>query len=128
MRPPPFLATQVPGAIILAEPGRLRRPRDPAFRALLPGDGEPGGTLLIPSLKAETGELVTFDDVLLAGTEEEVEVGEPTLEGAKVTAEVLAHDRTKKIIVFKRKRRKGYRRKQGHRQDFTVVRVADITV
>ena len=89
---------------------------------------EPGGILLIPSLDAEAGELVTFDDVLLAGTEVEVEVGEPTLEGAKVTAEVLAHDRTKKIIVFKRKRRKGYRRKQGHRQGFTVVRVADITV
>ena len=51
--------------------------------------------------------------------EEEVVVGEPTLEGAKVTAEVLAHDRTKKITVFKRKRRKGYRRKQGHRRDFT---------
>jgi len=89
---------------------------------------EPGRTILIPSLDVETGELVTFDDVLLAGTEEEVAVGEPTVEGAKVTAEVLAHDRTKKITVFKRKRRKGYRRKQGHRQGFTVVRVADIAV
>ena len=89
---------------------------------------EPGRTLLIPSLDVEEGELVTFDDVLLAGSGEEVSVGEPTLEGVKVTAEVLAHDRTKKIIVFKRKRRKGYRRKQGHRQNFTVVRVADITI
>ena len=89
---------------------------------------EPGKTLLIPSLDVETGELVTFEDVLLAGTGEEVAVGEPTVEGARVTAEVLAHDRTKKITVFKRKRRKGYRRKQGHRQDYTVVRVADITV
>ncbi|MDE2874939.1 MAG: 50S ribosomal protein L21 [Gemmatimonadota bacterium] len=89
---------------------------------------EPGRTLQIPSLDVEAGQLVVFDDVLLAGSGEEVAVGEPTLEGAKVTAEVLAHDRTKKITVFKRKRRKGYRRKQGHRQDFTVVRVADITV
>ena len=89
---------------------------------------EPGKTLLIPTLDVETGELVTFEDVLLAGTEEEVSVGEPTVEGAKVTAEVLAHDRTKKITVFKRKRRKGYRRKQGHRQGFTVVRVGDITI
>ncbi|MYA43020.1 MAG: 50S ribosomal protein L21, partial [Gemmatimonadetes bacterium] len=55
-------------------------------------------------------------------------VGAPLVEGAKVTAEVVAHDRTKKITVFKRKRRKGYRRKQGHRQGFTVVRVADIAV
>jgi large subunit ribosomal protein L21 len=55
-------------------------------------------------------------------------VGEPILEGAKVTAEVLRHGRDKKIIVFKRKRRKGYRRKQGHRQGFTEVRVNEITV
>ena len=89
---------------------------------------EPGKTLLIPSLDAEPGVTVTFDDVLLAGEGEEVTVGAPTVEGAKVTAEVLAHDRTKKITVFKRKRRKGYRRKQGHRQGYTVVRVADITV
>ena len=89
---------------------------------------EPGKTLLIPSLDVEPGVTVTFDDVLLAGEGEEVAVGAPNVEGAKVTAEVLAHDRTKKITVFKRKRRKGYRRKQGHRQDYTVVRVADITV
>ena len=91
---------------------------------------EPGTTLLIPTLDAEPGATVTFDDVLLAsgGDGEEVSVGAPMVEGAKVTAEVVAHDRTKKIIVFKRKRRKGYRRKQGHRQGFTVVRVAEIIV
>ncbi len=90
---------------------------------------EPGATLLIPTLDAEPGTTVTFDDVLLASSEgEEVAVGTPTVDGASVTAEVIAHDRTKKITVFKRKRRKGYRRKQGHRQGFTVVRVADIVV
>ena len=89
---------------------------------------EPGVTLLIPTLEAEPGATVTFDDVLLASEGDQVSVGEPTVEGARVTAEVVAHDRTKKIIVFKRKRRKGYRRKQGHRQGFTVVRVADITI
>ena len=89
---------------------------------------EPGTTLLIPTLDAEPGTTVTFDDVLLASEGGEVAVGEPVVEGAKVTAEVVAHDRTKKITVFKRKRRKGYRRKQGHRQGFTVVRVADIIV
>jgi large subunit ribosomal protein L21 len=90
---------------------------------------EPGATLLIPTLDAEPGATVTFDDVLLASsTDDEVAVGTPTVDGAKVTAEVIAHDRTRKITVFKRKRRKGYRRKQGHRQGFTVVRVADITV
>lgn len=92
---------------------------------------EPGATLLIPSLDAEPGATVTFDQVLLAsegGDGGEVSVGVPTVEGASVTARVVAHDRTKKLTVFKRKRRKGYRRKQGHRQGFTVVRVADITV
>ncbi len=89
---------------------------------------EPGATLLIPSLDVEPGTTVTFDDVLLASAGEEVSVGTPTIDGAKVTAEVVAHDRTRKIIVFKRKRRKGYRRKQGHRQGFTVVRVAEIIV
>ena len=89
---------------------------------------EPGTTLLIPTLDAEPGTTVTFDDVLLASEGGEVTVGEPLVEGAKVTAEVVAHDRTAKIIVFKRKRRKGYRRKQGHRQGYTVVRVADIIV
>ena len=86
----------------------------------------PGTTLLIPSLDAEPGTTVTFDDVLLASDGDDVSVGAPSVEGVKVTAEVVAHDRTKKITVFKRKRRKGYRRKQGHRQGFTVVRVAEI--
>ena len=88
---------------------------------------ELGATLLIPTLDAEPGTTVTFDDVLLTSDGDDVSVGAPSVEGAKVTAEVVAHDRTKKITVFKRKRRKGYRRKQGHRQGFTVVRVAEIT-
>ena len=89
---------------------------------------EPGATLLIPTLDAEPGATVTFEDVLLASEGDQVSVGAPVVEGASVTAEVVAHDRTKKITVFKRKRRKGYRRKQGHRQGFTVVRVAEITL
>lgn len=89
---------------------------------------EPGVTLRVPALRAEPGSTVTFDDVLLASEDGQVSVGSPTVDGAKVTAEVLSHDRTKKIVVFKRKRRKGYRRKKGHRQRFTVVRVAGIAV
>ena len=89
---------------------------------------EPGTTLLIPTLDAEPGTTVTFDDVLLASGDGEVSVGTPGVEGATVTAEVVAHDRTKKITVFKRKRRKGYRRKQGHRQGFTVLRVTEVSI
>ena len=87
---------------------------------------EPGATLQVPSLDAEPGSTVTFDDVLLASGGDDVSVGAPQVKGATVTAEVIAHDRAKKITVFKRKRRKGYRRKQGHRQGYTVIRVADI--
>ena len=90
---------------------------------------EEGAKLLIPTIDAEPGTTVTFDDVLLASDGAAgVAVGTPTVEGAAVTAEVVAHDRTPKITVFKRKRRKGYRRKQGHRQGFTVVRIDEITL
>jgi large subunit ribosomal protein L21 len=82
----------------------------------------------VPSMDLEPGESVTFEDVLLTSDGSEVQVGAPVLDGAKVKAEVLRHGRDKKIIVFKRKRRKNYRRKQGHRQGFTEIRVDEITV
>ncbi len=77
-------------------------------------------------MDVESGDTVTFDEVLLGSAEDEVLVGRPTLEGAAVRAEVLRHGRADKIIVFKFKRRKNYRRKTGHRQDFTEVRVSQI--
>ena len=89
---------------------------------------EPGTRLKVPSLKAEEGDTVTFDEVLLTGDGEKVKVGAPTVKGASVKAEVVGHGRTRKIIVFKRKRRKGYRKKQGHRQGFTEIQVNDIVV
>ncbi len=89
---------------------------------------EPGNTLRIPSLSAEPGESVTFEEILLTSDGEAVQVGTPMVEGAKVKAEVLGHGRDRKIIVFKRKRRKNYRRKQGHRQGFTEIRVDEILV
>jgi len=84
--------------------------------------------LRIPSLAAEPGDRVTFDTVLLAQASEgqDVLVGRPALDGASVAVEVLRHGKGDKIIVYKMKRRKGYRRKQGHRQKFTEVRVVDI--
>lgn len=87
---------------------------------------EPDMTLRIPSLNAEPGERVTFDQVLLAERDDEVIIGQPSLEGASVATEVVRHGRGEKIIVFKMKRRKGYRRKQGHRQGFTEIRIVDI--
>jgi large subunit ribosomal protein L21 len=84
---------------------------------------EPGHTLKLPTLEAEPGQEVEFAEVLLGATDDEVVVGKPLLDGAKVVTEVVRHGRGDKIVVFKFKRRKGYRRKQGHRQDFTEVRV-----
>lgn len=86
----------------------------------------PGERLRVPSLEAEAGEVVTFDDVLLLSDGETVKVGAPVVDGATVKAEVVAHGRGPKVIVFKRKRRKGYRRKQGHRQGYTEIRVDEI--
>ncbi len=89
---------------------------------------EPGNRIRVPSLKAEPGSTITFDRVLVASDGSAVSVGAPLLEGASVTAEVLRHGRDKKVIVFKRKRRKGYRRKKGHRQGFTEVRVSQVVL
>jgi large subunit ribosomal protein L21 len=90
---------------------------------------EPGTRIRIPSLDVEPGETVTFDRVLLTGDgERDVKVGRPVVEGASVKAEVVRHGRGEKIIVFKRKRRKGYRKKQGHRQDYTEIRVDEVAL
>ena len=83
-------------------------------------------TLRMPTLDAEPGDRVTFDHVLLAERDDKIIVGQPSLDGAAVAAEVIRHGRGDKIIVYKMKKRKGYRRKQGHRQGFTEVRVLDI--
>ena len=89
---------------------------------------EPGKKIRVPTMEAEPGDAVTFDDVLLASDGKAVQVGSPMVDGAKVKAEIVRHGRDRKIIVFKRKRRKGYRRKQGHRQGFTEIRVDEILV
>lgn len=76
--------------------------------------------------EAERGSEVTFDKVLLVDNEGAVTVGVPVVEGAKVIGEVLSHVRGEKVIVFKKKRRKGYRKRNGHRQDFTEILVKEI--
>ena len=85
-----------------------------------------GDTLFIEKLNAEEGAAVTFDQVLVAGEGENVKVGAPTVEGATVEAKVVKNGRSKKIYVFKMKRKKNYRRKQGHRQPFTKVEITKI--
>lgn len=87
---------------------------------------EPGRTVRIPSVQAEPGTKLTFDEVLLGSDGDKVRAGTPMIAGAKVMGEVLRHGRDKKIVVFKFKRRKNYARKQGHRQGFTEVRIESV--
>lgn len=89
---------------------------------------EPGRTIQLPSLPAEAGDTVTFNEVLLGATDDGVKVGAPLVAGAAVTAQVVRHGRGEKITIFKFKRRKNYRRKQGHRQNFTEVLIGDINL
>lgn len=89
---------------------------------------EKGRVLRVPLLDGEPGGKVTFDDVLLASDGKKVHTGQPTVKGAKVTAEVVRQGKDAKIAVFKFKRRKGYRRKTGHRQPFTEIKITDVKV
>jgi large subunit ribosomal protein L21 len=89
---------------------------------------EPGKSLRIPSLSVEPGESVTFEEVLLGASDEGVKVGLPLVSGATVKAEVVGHGKGEKIIIFKHKRRKNYRRKQGHRQKYTEVRINEVNL
>ena len=85
---------------------------------------EPGMKLNIPLLSIEEGENVTLDRVLLVGDDDgSVSVGAPLVDGAAVEAKVLEHGRDKKIVVYKRKRRKGYEKTMGHRQDYTRIEI-----
>lgn len=72
------------------------------------------------------GDKVDFDKVLLVDNDGKVKVGTPTVEGAKVTAKVLEHLKGDKVLVFKKKRRKGYQKQNGHRQQFTKIKISGI--
>jgi large subunit ribosomal protein L21 len=88
---------------------------------------EKGQTLRLPLMEAEPGSKVTFNEVLLSADGDTIKAGTPLVKGASVVAEVVGVGKEPKIYVFKFKRRKNYRRKTGHRQRFTEVRVTDVT-
>lgn len=79
-----------------------------------------------PKMEAEAGSNVSFDKVLLLDTDGSVQVGAPTVKGAKVSGKVLEHVKGNKVVIFKKKRRKGYAVKNGHRQQFTKVQIESI--
>ena len=86
-----------------------------------------GEVIKLELLKAEPGDKVVFDKVLIVADGDDVSVGQPYVAGGKVTAEVISHDRGKKIRVIKFKRRKDYLRRQGHRQWFTELKITGIS-
>jgi large subunit ribosomal protein L21 len=83
-------------------------------------------TITIAKLAAEPGEAVTFDQVLMLSNDNGVEVGAPLVSGVTVTGTVVEQTRGEKVIAFKKRRRQNSRRKRGHRQDYTVVRITEI--
>ena len=87
----------------------------------------PNDVLKVEKLAGEAGETITFTDVLAVGSDAGVTIGAPVVAGATVTATVIVQDRLDKIIIFKKRRRQNSRRKNGHRQHVTVLRISDIT-
>ena len=87
---------------------------------------ESGAKLRLEALTADVGANVSFDQVLLVGSGDAVKVGAPLVSGAKVKGTVLAHGRGDKVKIFKLRRRKHYQKTQGHRQNYTEVRIDDI--
>ena len=89
---------------------------------------EPGQIVRVNKLEAEVGATVSLTEVLVVKDGETLKAGTPLVDGAKVEATVVEQDRAKKIIVFKKKRRQGYQKKQGHRQDYTALKIVAINL
>lgn len=87
---------------------------------------QPAERVFVPKLSQNEGSTVRFDDVLLFAGETGVKVGSPTVKGVSVEAKVLGHVKDDKVIVFKKKRRKGYRVRRGHRQQYTEIEITKI--
>lgn len=88
----------------------------------------PGQTIRLEKVSGEVGSKVKLSEVLLVDNDGKVQIGAPLIANASIEATVVEHDRAKKILVFKKKRKKQYRRTRGHRQDYTAVRIDKITV
>jgi len=88
---------------------------------------EPGDTIRVESLPVEEGDTIELDDVLMLSTEDGVSLGTPRVDGAKVTAEVVGNGKGKKIVIFKYKAKTRYRRRNGHRQRYTDLKVTGIS-
>jgi large subunit ribosomal protein L21 len=116
----------------LTEHNRSRRYKKMSYAVIRTGGKQyrvsPGELLRIESLADEVGSEISFSEVLLTSADGSVQVGTPFVRGATVTARIVQHGKEKKILVFKKKRRKNYRRRRGHRQHFTAVQIKTINL
>ncbi len=87
-----------------------------------------GDVIYLEKVQANPGQTVSFSEVLAVGSDKKLHLGAPYVENAQVTAKVVSHGKAKKVVVFKYKAKKNYRRKQGHRQPFTKVAIEKITL
>lgn len=87
----------------------------------------PGEHVRVEKLGGNVGDTIELSDVLLVADGEDVRIGRPVVDGAKVMARIVEQDKAKKILVFKKKRRKGYRVKNGHRQNYTALEIKEIS-
>ena len=87
-----------------------------------------GDVVKVEKICGNPGDPIELSDVLMVGSNDGVKVGSPVLENAKVLAEIIGNGKAKKVIAFKKKRRKGFRKKIGHRQEFTSIKIKEITV
>tara|TARA_B100000686_G_C16723811_1_gene936582 strand:- start:1307 stop:1618 length:312 start_codon:yes stop_codon:yes gene_type:complete len=86
-----------------------------------------GATIEVNRVSSDEGSALTIDSVLMVNQDGSVKIGNPTIDGAKVEAEVVRHTRGPKLVIWKMKRRKGYRNKNGHRQDLSVLKINKIS-
>lgn len=87
-----------------------------------------GDQVRVEKLEGSVGDSIDLNDVLMVADGEEIKIGQPVLDNAKVTATIAEQGKEKKVIIFKKKRRKGYRLKKGHRQSYTALKIEDISV
>jgi large subunit ribosomal protein L21 len=87
-----------------------------------------GDVIAIEKISGGKGDQVVFDQVLMVGKDNDIRIGRPVVEGAKVVGEILAQDKAAKLIVFKMKKRKGFHKKNGHRQQLTSMRIKEISI
>lgn len=87
-----------------------------------------GEKLRVEKIDGQVGDSIELSEVLMVADGEDVKIGQPTLEGVKIAARIVEQDKAKKILVFKKKRRKGYRVKNGHRQLYTALEIGEISI